>query len=411
MKRVLHPTGWILATLTALAAGDAPWPQFHGPRRDNIARETGLLKQWPPDGPRLLWKFAGAGRGYACVSVAKGMLFTSGDFGEEEMVMALGLDGQLKWKTPNGKAWRGAQPGARTTPTCDDGMVYQLNAHGNLVALEAATGKLAWSVDIREKFDATLTLWGYAENVLIDGDKLFCTPGGAKGRVVALDKKTGRTLWANTEITDRQGYCSPILAESGGVRQLITLAHSSVFGVDVQTGKLLWSHPHESTCDQNVTSPIFHDGHVFVSSGHKAGARVVKLSADNRAARQVWFGTRLDNCHGGVLLLDGHLYGSGCRLFNKGLHCVEFATGSVLYTAREIGKTSVTFADGLLYCLGNEGDVMLVKVTPQAATIVSRFKLSREDKSPVLSHPVVCEGRLYLRHLDDLWAYDIRAAN
>jgi outer membrane protein assembly factor BamB len=159
-----------------------------------------------------------------------------------------------------------------------------------------------------------------------------------------------------------------------------------------------------------VTSPIYHDGHVFVTSGHRAGARVVRLSPDSRRAEQVWFGTRLDNCHGGVVLLDGHLYGSGCRLYNKGLLCVEFATGKVLYQAKEIGKVSLTHADGLLYCYDNDGEMLLVQATPQAATIVSRFKVLRAEKTGhTLAHPVVCGGRLYLRHLDELFAYDIRA--
>jgi hypothetical protein len=179
--------------------------------------------------------------------------------------------------------------------------------------------------------------------------------------------------------------------------------------VDVQTGRLLWSHAHESFCDQNVTSPIFHDGRVFVASGHKAGARVIQLSADNRSAEQVWFGTPLDNCHGGVVLLVGHLYGSGCRLYNKGLLCVEFATGKVRYRAEEIGKVSLTWADGLLYCFDNDGEMLLVKATPRAATIVSRFKIPKTDNEHTLTHPVVCGRRLYLRHLGELFAYDLRA--
>ncbi len=395
----------------ALAApvDEASWPTFHGPRRDNLAPETGLLKAWPKEGPRLLWRFSGCGKGYAAVSVAQGRLFTSGDFGDQEMVLALDLDGNLKWKTPHGKAWKGAQPGSRTTPTYDEGLVYHLGPHGNLSAFEAATGKSVWSIDIKEQFDAPLRTWGYTENVLIDGDKLLCMPGGSKGRVVALDKKTGRVIWANTDITDRAAYSSPIVAAHGGRRQLIALARSTVVGVDVQTGQLLWSHEHESTCDQNVTSPIYHDGCVMVTSGHQAGARVVRLSDDSRQARQLWFGTRLDNCHGGVVLLDGYLYGSGCRMYNKGLLCVEFATGKVMYRTEEIGKVSLTWADGLLYCYDNDGEMLLVKGTPQAATIVSRFKIPKTDDEHTLTHPVVCGGRLYLRHLDDLFAYDIRA--
>jgi len=399
----------VLAGLSVGLTAEPSWPTFHGSLRDNMSRETGLLKEWPADGPRLVWKFSGCGKGYASVNIANGLVFTSGDFDDVEMLLALDMDGKLKWKVPHGKAWRGAQPGSRTTPTYSDGMIFHLGPHGSLSAFEAATGKQVWTVDIKTRFDAMHGNWGYTENVVVDGDRVFCVPGGAKGRVVALNKKTGETIWANTKIPDRAAYCSPILVEHGGVRQLITLAHSTVFGVDVRSGKLLWLHEHRSTCDQNVTSPIYHDGCVFVSSGHKAGGRVFRISADNRKTEEFWYGMRLDNCHGGVMLLDGYLYGSGCRMYNKGLHCVKFATGEVMYSAKEIGKTSLTYADGLLYCYSNDGEMMLVKPTPQAATIISRFRPPKEGKDPSLSHPVICGGRLYVRHLDDLFAYDIRA--
>ncbi|MCY3020259.1 MAG: PQQ-like beta-propeller repeat protein [Planctomycetota bacterium] len=389
--------------------GEPYWPEFHGPKRDNIVRETGLLKEWPKDGPKLLWKFAECGTGYAGVSVAEGLLFTTGDFGDQEMVLALDLHGQLKWKAANGKAWKGAQPGARSTPTYNEGVVYQLNATGRLVALTAATGALLWSTDLASRFEARHNFWGYAENVVVDGDMVLCMPGGATGRVVALNKKTGATIWANTEITDSAGYSSPIMATHNGARLFITLARRSVLGVDARTGKLLWSHKHEGTCDQNVTSPLFQDGAVFVTSGHKGGGRAVRIAADGQSVTELWFGTDLDNCHGGVVFLNGYLYGSGCRLYNKGLVCVEFATGKTMYNAAEIGKTSVTYADGLLYCLGNDATMTLVEVTPQQAKVVSRFTPPWKHKPPCLSHPVVCGGRLYIRHLDELFAYDLRA--
>lgn len=411
-QRLSIPAAVAAALLTTLLAqaSEAPWPNFHGPNRDNLSRETGLLRQWPKDGPPLIWKAAGCGKGYSAVAVADDLIFLTGDFGNQQYVIALGMDGRLRWKTPHGKAWKGPQPGARTTPAYDRGRVYHLGPHGSVSAFEAGTGRTVWTVDVCERFESAARTWGYTENLLIDGDRLILMPGGAKGRVVALDKNTGGTLWANTEITDLAAYSSPIVAEHGGVRQFIALARSTVVGVDVQTGKLLWSHEHESTCDQNVTSPIYHDGCVFVTSGHRAGARVVRLNAQSRRAEPVWFGTRLDNCHGGVVLLDGRLYGSGCRLYNKGLLCVEFATGKVLYQAKEIGKVSVTHAEGLLYCYDNDGEMLLVNATPQAATILSRFKVPRsETKENTLAHPVVCGGRLYLRHLDELFAYDIRA--
>ena len=387
----------------------AEWPEFHGTGRENVSRETGLLRQWPAGGPKLLWKFAECGRGYACVSIAQGLIYTSGDFDNEEMVLALDLDGKLKWKSPNGRAWKGPQQGARTTPTWSDGMVYHLNAHGLLAAFEAASGKPVWSVNLKERFEARAGGWGYAENVIVEGNLLLCTPGGTKGRIVALDKKTGKTVWANTEITDRVAYGSPIIVSHGGVRMFINFMHELVVGVDVASGKLMWSHKHESTCDQNVTSPVYSGGGVFVTSGHRGGGRKIQLDAAGRNAKEMWFSRDYDNCHGGVILHDGHLYFCGCRLYNKGLFCTDFTTGNRRYKAEEIGKVSVTSAEGFLYCLGNEGDMMLVQATPEKAEIVSTFPLPRPDKEPTLSHPVICGGRLYLRHLGELYVYDIGA--
>ncbi len=406
-----HPLTFILWFVSAgVAAGQEPpfWPEFHGPGRLNKSPETGLLKEWPKDGPRLLWKFSDCGVGYAGVTIAEGMAFTSGDFDEDEYILALGLDGTLKWRVRNGKAWKGPQPGARTVPTWHNGMVYHMNAHGILSAYEAATGKQAWSVDLKERFEARAGAWGFTEHVLVDGDMLMCMPGGKKGRVVALDPKTGDTIWANTEIQDRAAYSSPLIAVHNGVRQFVTLAHETVLGVEVGSGKLLWTHKHPSTCDQNVTKPIFHGGSVFVTSGHRGGGRLVRLAPDSKSASEAWFGTDLDNCHGGVILHEGYLYGSGCRLYKMGLVCVDFETGRTMFNAQDIGKVSVTWADGRLYCLGNDATMALVEITPKAARIVSRFLPPWRNKPPCLSHPVVCGGRLYIRHLNELFAYDVR---
>jgi outer membrane protein assembly factor BamB len=401
-------------SLLALAAPAAPpegpfWPDFHGPDRTNISRETGLLKAWPAEGPPFVWKYGDCGKGYSGVTIANGLLFLSGDFGDEERLIALDLDGKMKWQVPHGKAWRGPQPGSRSSPTWSDGLLYHLNPHALLSCLDAATGKTVWSLDLKQSFDAVTGSWGFTESVIVEGDRLLCMPGGPGGRVVALDKKTGKTVWANTEIRDRAAYSSPIVVTHAGVRQYVTLARESILGVDVATGKLLWTHPHPSTCDQNVTSPIYHEGGVFVTSGHRAGARVARLAADGKKVDETWYLQEFDNCHGGVILLDGYLYGSGCRLYERGLMCVDFATGKKAWNAREIGKVSVTYADGRLYCLGNDATMSLVDVSPQRAAVAGKFTPPWKNPAPCLSHPVVCGGRLYIRHLDELMAYDVRA--
>lgn len=386
------------------------WPQFHGPNRDNRSTETGLLPTWPAGGPKMLWKFSDCGSGYAGVAVVEGRLFTSGDFEDKEFLIALDLGGKLLWKTPNGEAWRGSTPGSRATPTYCDGTLYLMGPTGRLGAFEAATGKELWAVDLKQAYGVRYGTWALAENVVVEGKMVLCAPGGERGRVVALDKATGKPVWANTTIRDGAAYSSPIIVTHNGVRQLITLLERAVVGVDVGTGKLLWSHPHPNRYNQNVTRPLFHEGRVFVTSGHKAGGRLIEINPASDGTRELWFSEEFDNCHGGVMLLDGHLYGSGCRLYHKGLLCVEFLTGKTVYRTEPIGKVSTTWAEGLLYCIDQDGRTMLVRADPKGAAVLSEFRIPWENKDQSLAHPVVCGGRLYLRHMQNLFAYDIRDA-
>ncbi len=385
------------------------WPEFHGPDRTNISAEKGLLKRWPPGGPPLVWKFSECGEGYSGVSIAEGRIYTAGDFGDHEFVLALDLDGRLRWKAPNGQAWHGASPGSRTTPTYNEGRLYHLNPHGRLAALDAATGKEIWAVDLKERFDARPGVWALAENVVVEGNKVLCLPGGPRGRVVALDKHTGRTLWANTEIQDTAAYCSPVVVTHAGRRQLITLSQKLVLGVDVETGKLLWSAPFVPKSPQNALTPVYHDGYVFVACGHSTGGTLFRIDQDAGTARVVWHRQDLDNCHGGALLIEGKLFGCGCRSGGRHFYCVDFLTGRSLKLDRSLGKVGITAADGMIYALGHRGTMSLVAVTPEGFEIVSQFELPKRPDNTYLAHPVVCGGRLYLRCEHNLLAYDIRA--
>ncbi len=386
------------------------WPEFHGPGRTNISPDKGLLKKWPPEGPPLVWRFSDCGRGYSGVSIADGKIFTAGDFGGTEFLLALDKNGRLLWKAPNGRAWRGPSPGSRATPTYNDGLLYHLNPNGRLAAFDADTGKEVWAVDLKERFDGRPGIWGYAENVVVEGDLVLCMPGGPKGRVVALEKKTGRTIWANTEIADTAAYCSPVVVTHGGVRQLITMAQRSVLGVDVSTGKLLWTFPFVPRSPQNALTPVYHNGYVFVACGHLTGGTVFRLGPDSERPEPVWFRRDLDNCHGGAVLINGLLYGSGCRQGGKQFYCVDFLTGKTVKTAddRTLTKVGITAADGMLYCLNHRGTLSLLKTTPGGFEVVSQFSLGRRPSNTYLAHPVVCGGRLYVRHEQHLSVFDVR---
>jgi outer membrane protein assembly factor BamB len=394
--------------LPASEGASAAWPEFHGPGRMNISAEKGLLKRWPNDGPPLIWKYSECGEGYSGVSIADGRIFTAGDFDDVEMLLSLDMQGKLLWKSPNGDAWQKSCPGSRTTPTYNEGVLYQMNPSGRLAAMEARSGKAIWAVDLQERFEAKYGVWALAENVIVEGDKVLCMPGGPKGRVVALDKHTGNTLWTNTEIEDTAAYCSPIVVVHAGRRQLLTLTQKSLVGVDVATGKLLWSVPFVPKSPQNAITPVFRDGYVFVACGHSTGGTVFKIDMESRAATPVWHREDLDNCHGGALLLHGNLYGSGCRLGGKNFYCVDFLTGETRKLDKTLGKVGVTCADGMIYCLNHQGTVSLLSATPTGFDVVSQFQLKKRPANTYLAHPVVCDGRLYIRCKEDLLVYDVR---
>ncbi len=384
------------------------WPEHHGPGRTNISPERGLLKKWPEGGPTRLWTYSQCGRGYSGVTIADGMIFTAGDFAREQKILALDMDGNLLWEARNGDAWRGASPGSRATPTYSEGVLYHMNPKGRLAAYEAKTGKPIWTVDLKERFDARYGIWALAENVVVHGNKVLCMPGGPKGRVVALDKNTGKTLWANTEIEHSAAYCSGAVVNHEGVRQLITMTQRSVVGVNVETGALVWSAPYVPRSPQNALTPVYHDGYVFVACGHSSDGTLMKIDQASRTASVVWQRSDLDDCHSGALLVDGRLYGTSCRQGGKSFYCVDYLTGRTINSDDTLGKVGITSADGMIYGLNHRGTVYLIRIENDGFEIVSRFELKRRPPNTYLAHPVVCGGRLYLRGAGEVHVYDIR---
>ena len=404
----------LLVSQPGVGAPKSEWPCFHGSERDNKSTEKSLLKKWPDGGPKLLWTASGLGKGYSSVTISDGLIYTAGMIDKQTHVFAFDLDGKEKWRRLNGRSWKTTRrwaigyTGSRSTPTYDKGRVYHLSELGRLVALDAKSGKEIWHVDLFEKFDAKPPTYGLAESVLIDDDNLICSPGGAKGFIVCLDKKTGKkVVWANNKVKGTGGYCSGVIAEFGGFRQVLSMSSKVVFGVDIKSGRLLWSVEHGNRRNNNATDPIFHKGHVFASSGYGKGSILIKIKpvAGGIKTETVWADKIMDNHHGGVVLLDGHVYGSGHR--SKGWFCLDVMTGKPAWNAR--GKGSLTYADGMLYCLDERGTMSLVEATPKAHRLAGSFKLPKGGDGLYWAHPVVCDGRLYVRHADKLFAYDIRA--
>lgn len=394
---------------TVSVAGAEDWPQFRGLNRDGKSPETGLLKEWPAEGLTPLWVVQGLGKGYSSVSVAGGMMFTTGMVGEnnEGLLSAIDLAGNIKWQTPYGREWDQMHPGARNAPTVDGERVYELSGVGILLCLDAKTGKILWSRDLPKDFAGEAPRCGFAEAPLVYGSTVICTPGGKDAALAALDKTTGKTVWTSAGFSDQSAYCSPILIERGGIHLVITITARYVAAVDADNGKPLWMHPFDTTAEDpnHAVSPVYQDGMLYFTSGHGKGGQMLEITPDGCQVAPRWTDTVLNTLHGGLVLVDGFIYGSNA----KGRWvCLNLKTGQVMYETVGVGMGSVTYADGMLYCYSDKGTLGLVKATPTAHEIVSRFKITLGE-GPDWAHPVISGRRLYIRHGDFLMAYDISA--
>jgi outer membrane protein assembly factor BamB len=406
--RLLVASAALSAAIATAATPAASWPRFHGPQGNNLSADTGLLKKWPAGGPKLVWKARGMGEGFSTVSIAGGLVYTMGNINDKTIITAVEMDGKPRWTAEDGKAWTGQHPGTRSTPTIDGDRLYAASPLGELVCLEAATGKPIWRTNILQKFGASNIRWALAESPIVDGNRLICTPGGPQTAVVALDKATGNVMWKSpTADGDAAGYATPALVEYQGLRMVLTLMAKALIGVNADTGDLLFRHEHRTNYDVNVLTPIFHDGQIFISTGYGAGAELIKVAVDGKKAKaeRVWQSKDLDNHHGSVLLLDGYLYGAN---FKGSWVSLDWKTGKKMYAEKGIGKGSLTYADGMFYMLSENSKVGLVKAVPAAYELVSEFTLPKGGEGPSWAHPVVCGGRLYVRHGDFLYVYEVK---
>jgi outer membrane protein assembly factor BamB len=406
--------GLALSVLGADAFQPRPhdWPQWLGRDRTGVSPETGLLKTWPKAGPPLAWQIKNLGDGYATPTVAAGRIFSMGNRDKTEYVMAFAEDGGKElWATATGsvRADGGGYEGPRCSPTVDGDRVYALGLNGDLVCVQAASGKEVWRKDLVKDFDGRGGHWGYSESPLIDGDKLLCTPGGKKATLVALNKKTGELIWKGVVPQgDHAEYSSILPVQADGKRQYVQFLSGGVVGLS-EDGTFLWRYdaPHNGTA--NCSTPLFRDGHVFAASGYGTGGGLVKLTnkGDKWTADEVYFTKHMKNHHGGMVLIDGYIYGSDEGL----LTCLDFKTGEVKWAARAPGKGSIGAADGRLYYRNEDegGPVVLVEVNPEKYVEVGRLTPPAKSGDPSWPHPVVANGKLYLRDQGYLFCYDVKA--
>ena len=396
-----------LATVISSQSGErAEWTQWRGPNRAGTSPDTGLMRSWPPSGLPALWVASDLGAGYGSVAVAGDRVFVQGMVEEESVVSSVSrADGTLVWRRalgPGGYNMYGSGP--RSTPTVDGDHVYVLTEVGELACLRRADGAVVWRRDILAEFDGNNPPWLMSESPLVDGDHVIVTPGGRDAGMVALDKRSGETVWVAAELSDQAGYASPIVADVDGVRTVMTVTASAGVGVRRSDGALMWRYERVANGTANIATPVFHDNKVFYTSAYGKGGALLGLGVEDGEVRaeEVYFTTNLQNHHGGVVLVDGYLYGFHQSI----LVCMEFATGEVMWRDRSVGKGSVTYADGQLYVLSENNVVGLVDASPSAYVEKGRFQISDEDW-PSWAHPVVSGGRLYIRNQAHLSAYDL----
>lgn len=417
----------LLLVSASFVRGD--WPVFHGPQGDNRSTETGLLKTWPEGGPKLLWTateigISGKPTGYGGVAVAEGRIFLTGnvDRAEKEATAVLYcLDeksGKTLWKSEIGNGWMGHYEGDRSTPTVDGERVYAFAAKGDLTCFEVATGKQVWTRSLTTDFDAAAPAWAYAESVRIDGSNVIVCPGGKKASVVALDKKTGKDVWATPPVigdgndAERGAYATGLLFTMNGRRLYANMNQKGVVFVDPTSGKLLGHYRHETAYDVNATTPYYEDGALYLTSGYgTTGLEKINIKVDGDAMsfEQVWVTKKLDNAHGGVVFHEGHVYGSADKYKGGSLVCLRLSDGEECWNTQSVKKGSITFAEGMLYTYSEDGgNVALVKASPESFQEVARFQIPEGGRGKSWPHPVVTNGKLFLRHDTFLYCYEVR---
>jgi outer membrane protein assembly factor BamB len=405
----------------ALPAIAADWPQWRGPLRDGVSRESGLLSAWPAGGPKLVLTATGLGDGFSSVAVTGGRIFTMGDVAGGQHVIALGQkDGRPLWKARVGPTWDDDYGGPRGTPTIDGDLLYAVGTEGDVVCLEVATGKERWRRSLPNDFGGrVMSVWKFSESPLVDGGRVIVTPGVPEAALVALDKLTGKEVWrtATPDLgpkgKDGAGYSSVVVSNGAGVKQYVQLTGRGLIGVRASDGKLLWGYNRVANHVANISTPVISGDHVFASTGYGTGSALVRLrkSGDGVAVDEIYWldASTFQNHHGGFVLVGDHIYGGQGQKLGFPI-CIELLTGKIAWGGKTRnegqGSAAIASADGEVYYRYENGTVILVEATPTGYKPKGLFQIPGVTK-PSWPHPAISGGRLYLREQDKLYVYDV----
>ena len=383
--------------------------QWRGPDRKGIFHETELLKQWPGNGPDLLWSIENLGDGHSSPGIGNNKVFINGMRDTIGVLFCYDLDGSLLWEKPYGEEWHVNFVGTRSTPLVQDEYVYLESGMGKVCCFNESTGEIIWSENFIETYEALDVKWGLTESLLIDGNNLICTPGGERHNVIALDRFTGELVWSCEGFKEQSAYCSPILVERGNTSLVVTLTSTSVIGIDADSGELYWRVEQNQRNKIHANSPVYENGIIYCSSSSdktNSGLLALCLSEDGKSVKQFWRNETNTNLMGGIVIKDGFIFGSKYR--SNIWYAVDCNTGEQNILTEDFKNGVIVYANGLFYCYNENGEVALVEMTPESFEIKGKFDVPLGENQH-WAHPVIHNKRMYIRHGSALMVYDISA--
>lgn len=383
---------------------EEPVSEWRGPNRSGVYNETGLLTHWPAEGPKLVWAIDSIGRGYGSPVFTEDQLFINGETDSTSYLYAYNLQGKLLWKTDCGQEWVKNFPGSRSTPTVVGDLVYVCSGKGDIACFDKRSGTRKWMLNMITDLQGKINMFGYSQSLLVNGDLLYCSPGGTENNIVALNRFTGKLIWSQKAKGEVEAYGSPIVVKRGKNDILMTFTELSFHGINAKTGELLWTHPMDTAGNLHGNIPIIEGNNLIYVAGDGNRAVKLNLSDDGTQISEVWRNKAFDNIMGGVVKIEDKIYGTAHRQMY--LKCLDMKSGQVTDSLKMFRGSTIA-ADGMLYVYTEKGDMNLVNPRPEGMQIVSSFKVTKGTKEH-FAHPVIHNGVLYIRHGEALLAYSIK---
>ncbi len=412
MKKI---SGVIALLFIAFLVHSQTVAEFRGPNRTGIFPETGLLKKWPEEGPKQLLEVEGIGKGYSSPIVTDNTIYVTGMKDTTDYLSAIDFTGRIKWQVPYGRSSKQSYPDTRVSPTVEGNRVYVLGGMGRLVCLNAENGTEIWSVEVDKDYESEYHNWGVSESPLIVDDMVICTPGGKKTSVVALNKMTGKPVWQSESVGGQRSYVSPVLYKNKNVRYILAATATTLIALYPETGKVAWTFLYQKPEKPNdgliwISSPVFNGNEIFITMGYNFSAVMIQLDDQGKSPTVKYENNVLDNHHGGVVAVNGYIYGSNWNGNSRGKWvCLDWKTGDVKYETEWFNKGSMVYADGMLYAFEEKtGNLALVRPDLEKFDVVSSFQV-KKGTGPFWAHPFIANGRLYIRHGDVLMVFDIKS--